>query len=174
MKKLFVLILVVCLLGSAAMAEETVPELNWSDFQEKYENLGSFQQIEIPDSVTMKYWIPQNMAAFDVSLIQADIPPVAAFATADGEYTAAVSVLDITSLEDYAVSLENNGTGNFRNLILNGFDAIGAENEADGIDILIIPVTDTQVLVYYFTPLNGDDGWDSTKTVIVASIQVVE
>ena len=34
------------------------------------------------------------------------------------------------------------------------------------------PITETQVLVYCFTPLNGDDDWDATKVAIVSSVQV--
>ena len=40
--------------------------------------------------------------------------------------------------------------------------------------MVIIPVNDTSVLVYAFTPLHGDEEWDETKRVIVSSIQVAE
>ena len=173
MKKLFVLMLALCLMCSVALAEEA-PALNWADYQEKYESEGSFQQIEIPEIVTMLYWIPNDMAAFDASLIKADIPPVAVFASAAGNRTISVFALNITGLEEYLTGLQGAGASNFNNITVNGIDCIGAENEESSIDICIVPITETMVLVYNFTPLNGDDEWDEIKTAIVASVQVAQ
>ena len=175
MKKLFALMLALCLLCSVALAEEEVVEINWTDVQnDELEAKGQFQQIEIPDTAKLVYWIPSNLAAYDVSQIAAEVAPVAAFATEDMTYTVSVYALNVTSLEEYLTSLEGNGTANFKNVTLNGFSAIAAENEAMSCDMLIIPVTDTMVLVYNFTPLNGDADWDAVKAYMVASIQVAE
>ena len=57
---------------------------------------------------------------------------------------------------------------------MNGIDCVGCENEANNFDILIVPITETQVLAYVFTPLNGDDGWDETKVAMVSSVQVAQ
>ena len=175
MKKLFALMLALCLLCSFALAEEETPVLNWADYSNNESVAsGSFQQVTFPDIVTLLYWVPGNMAAFDVNLIQADIPPVAAFATEDGNYTISVFALNITSLEAYLTELQSKGTDKFRNVTVNGIDCVSCENEETSIDILVVPITETQVLVYNFTPLNGDDDWDATKAVIVASIQVAQ
>ena len=175
MKKLFALLLALCLLCSFALAEEEIPVLNWSETtNDQIEASGSFQKIEFPDVATLLYWVPNNMAAMDVSTIEADIPPAAAFTTADENYTISVFALNTTGLEDYLTILQNNGADKFRNITVNGIDCVSCENEEASIDILVVPITETQVLVYNFTPLNGDDDWDATKAVIVASIQVAQ
>ena len=175
MKKLFALMLALCLLCSFALAEEEeIPVLNWADVEDQVKEAGSFQQITFPEIATLLYWVPSNMDAFDVSQIPAEVPPVAAFATADGNYTLSVFALNITSLEEYLNGLQGQGAANFKNITVNGIDCVGCENEAQNSDILIVPITETQVLVYNFTPLNGDDDWDETKAVMVSSVQVAQ
>ncbi len=173
MKKLFALALTLCLLCSFALAEE-VPTLNWADVEDQVKESGSFQQVAFPDVATLLYWVPNNMAAFDVSQTPDAIPPVAAFATEDGNYILRVFALNITSLEEFLNSLSADGAANFNNVTINGIDCVACENESQNSDILIVPITDTSVLVYNCTPLNGDDGWDATKTVIISSIQVAQ
>ena len=172
MKKLFALMLALCLLCSFALAEEEIPTLSWADVDDQVKEAGSFQKIEFPDVATLLYWVPGNMDAFDANQIPEDVPPVAAFATADGNYILRVYALNITSLEDYLNLLQGQGTANFKNVTVNGIDCVGCENEANNFDILIVPITETQVLAYVFTPLNGDDDWDATKVAIVSSVQV--
>ena len=175
MKKLFALLLALGMLCSFAMAEEAeAVELSWDSVSDETKALGSLQQIEIPDVVKIVYWVPQNMAALDVNQIEAEVPPVAAFATADEEYTISVYALNAADgWEAYVAGL--GATEETAKLVItNGIQAIGFEAEEEGIDMVIIPVTDTMVVVYAFTPLNGDEDWDATKAVIVASIQAAE
>ena len=176
MKKLFALMLSLCLLCSMAIAEgnEEPVVLDWADYAtEEILNSGYEQQITVC-GITMLYWIPKNMAAFDVSQIETDVPPAAVYTTADQNYSISVFALTIPSLEDYAAGLEAKGVSNFRNITLNGFDVIGAEDENNSIDILIVPMDDTTVLVFNFTPLNGDDEWDGAKVAVVASVRIAE
>ncbi len=175
MKKLFALMLALCLLCSCAMAEEETAVLNWSDVvNEQIEASGTFQQLSIPDIGTLIYWVPSNMAAVDVSQIQAEVPPVAVFASADENYTLTVYALTITGIEDYLTELQGKGASGFKNITVNGIDTVACESEEENMDILVIPVTETMVLVYFFTPLNGDDEWDEVKGVILSSIQVAQ
>ena len=174
MKKLFALALALCLLCSFALAEEEIPTLNWSDVEDQVKEAGSFQQVTFPDVATLLYWVPSNMAAADVSQFPDEVPPVAAFTTEDGNYTLRVYALNTTGLEDYLNLLQGQGAANFKNVTVNGIDCVGCENEANNFDILIVPITETQVLAYVFTPLNGDDGWDETKVAMVSSVQVAQ
>ena len=114
MKKLFALALALCLLCSFALAEEEVPTLNWADVEDQVKESGSFQQVAFPDVATLLYWVPNNMAAADVSQIPEDVPPVAAFATADGNYLLRVYALNTTGLEDYLNLLQGQGAGHRR------------------------------------------------------------
>ncbi len=173
MKKLFALILALGLLFSFAMAEEEVAaELSWDNVSEETKAAGAFQKVAFQDpAVTLIYWVPANMAAQDVSAL-ADQGVVAAFTTEDEEYAITVSALNVTSLEEYATGL---GIAESAKLVMvNGLQTIAAEVEDQDIDMLIVPVTETLILVYSFTPLNGDEGWDAVKAAIVSSIQLAE
>lgn len=174
MKKLFALLLALGLLCSFAMAEEAEAiELSWDSVSDDAKAVGDFQQIDMQDLGKIIYWVPQNMAAQDVSAIGAE-GLVAAFATDDGEYTISVYGLMVADgWEAYIASLGATEE-NAKLVITNGIQAISFENEEQGIDMLVIPVNDTTVIVYAFTPLNGDEDWDEVKGVIISSIQVAE
>lgn len=172
MKKLFALILALGLLFSFAMAEDAAVELSWDAVSEETKAAGAFQQVVFQEpAVKLIYWVPANMAAQDVSSL-ADQGVVAAFTTGDEAYAITVSALSIPSLEEYATGL---GIAESAKLVMvNGLQAVAAEVEAQDIDMLIVPITETMILVYSFTPLNGDEGWDAVKAAIVSSIQLAE
>ena len=174
MKKLFALLLALGLLCSFAMAEEAEAiELSWDSVSDDAKAVGDFQQIDMQDLGKIIYWVPQNMAAQDVSAIGAE-GLVAAFATDDGEYT--ISVYGLMVADGWEAYIAGLGATeeNAKLVITNGIQAISFENEEQGIDMLVIPVNDTTVIVYAFTPLNGDEDWDEVKGVIISSIQVAE
>ena len=173
MKKLFALILALGLLCSFAMAEDAALELSWDNVSEEAKAVGSFYPIDMQESGKIIYWVPQNMAAQDISAIEA-VGLLAAFATEDGEYT--ISVYGLANADGWQAYVAGLGITeeNANQFTTNGIYAIGFEQEEKGIDLVIIPVNDTSVLVYAFTPLHGDEEWDETKRVIVSSIQVAE
>lgn len=172
MKKVIILIACLCLICSAAFAEEAVV-LNWADIgTDEVQALGEFQQIEIPDLLTVCYWIPSVMNAVDVSVIDGPFKPTALYTTEDQKYSLAVFVAEVSSLQEYAALMESQGGGsNFHNLTINGVDCISYEVADSDIDSLIYPVSDTVILSFNCTPLNGDEDWDATKAAIFGSIQ---
>ena len=181
MKKLLTLALALCLLCSFALAEET-PELSWENSLSENPNLeanGSTQKITIDGVGDILYWIPNDLAAVDVSTIQAEIPPIAAFG-ADNEgntYSASVFALTLTDgLEAYVAAQKEAGADvdNAKLLITNGLQIIGMENPVAGIDMIILPVNDSLILLFTFTPLNGDEEWDQVKAYIASSIRLAQ
>ncbi len=175
MKKLFALLLALGMLCSFAMAEEAeVLELSWDSVSDETKAVGSLYQIAIPDVGTLIYWMHQDMAPVDVNLVEAEIPPVAAFAAND-EYTASVYVLVCTE-EGQEAYLATRGVTeeNLKVVVTNGIKAISFEQEEDDVDTLFILIGDNMIIEYDFTPLNGDEDWDAVKATIVASIQLVK
>ena len=174
MKKLFALILALGLLFSFAMAEEDVAiELSWDNVSEETKALGSFYQIAIPNVGTLIYWMHQDLAAVDVSLSEAEIPPVAAFAAND-QYQAAVYVLVCTEDQETYLASQGVTEDNLKIVVTNGIKAIAFENEEDDLDTLFILIGDDMIIEYDFTPLNGDEEWDAVKAATIASIQWAE
>ena len=181
MKKLLAVALSLCLLCSFALAEET-PELSWENSLSENPNLeanGSTQQIAVDGVGNILYWIPNNLSAIDVSTIEAEIPPIAAFG-ADNEgtsYSVSVYALTVTGgLEAYAAGLKEAGADvdNAKLVITNGLQIVGIENPAEGIDMILLPVNDSTILLFACTPLNGDEEWDQVKAYIASSIRLAE
>ena len=167
MKKVFVLLVCLCMMGSVVSAED-VTELNWAEIgTEEVQALGEFQQIE-----TTVFWIPSGMASVDVSGMQGFFKPAALYGTEDGAYSVMLFVSEVEGLEQYAALMETEGGGsNFKNLIVNGVECIGYEVESANMECLLYPVTENKILTFSFVPMDGDDDWDGTKAVIIASIQ---
>ena len=177
MKKLFTLTLALCLLFTFALAEDPdsgenqVQELNWEDVvREDIEAAGTAEQITVA-GVTLLYWIPGDMAPADVSGIRAEDPPAAVYSTEDGEYAISLFSLNVTSLEEYLSGLEAGGAEYFENLRLNGLDCVGCENQDENVQILIVPVDETTLLEFRFTPFIGEAGWIEIKDLVAASVR---
>ncbi len=170
MKKLFALLLSLCLLCSVALAED--PELNWSDVSDENKALGELMQLSLPDMPGIIFWVPSVMAAADVSSL-GDTAPAAAFLTEDNAYSLSVYTLEVSSLEDYLTEQVNNGT-EISNITINGITAVACENSNLNFEGIIIKMTDTTLLYFACTPKDGDDTWDDVKGIIFSSIQVAQ
>lgn len=175
MKKAILLIVCLCMMCSAAYAEETI-ELNWADIgSEEIQALGEFQQVVIPDLPAICFWIPSVMKSVDVSGMEGFFKPTALYATEDQTCSIVVFVSEISSLEEYAALMQSEGGGSdFRNVKINGVDCIAYEVKDSDLDCLVYPVSENVIISLNCTPLNGDGDWDSTKGAIFASIQPVQ
>jgi len=174
MKKVILLLTCLCLIFSAAFAEEGLV-LDWADVgTEEVAALGEFQQIELPDMPTIVYWIPSGMVAVDVGGMEGPFTPSALYVTEDQAYSVTLFAFEISSLEEYAVILESEGgASNFSNVTVNGVDCIRYEVASENMECLIYPLTEQMILSFSFVPMDGDEEWDATKGVIVSSIQLV-
>ena len=167
MKRLFAALLALCLLFSAALAEE----LNWEEYEEEVGRTGRTEQVKVPDKGTVKFWMPKTLKATDVKKIKADVRPAAAYKSKKG-FAATITVMNVTSLEDYTNELKAAGADYFNNMKINGIDCVGCENEQSDMEMLLVPVDETTVLVYQLSPLDTEDeDWDEMKGYIIASIR---
>ena len=77
MKRAILMIVCLCMMCSAAFAEETI-ELNWEQIgTEEVAAQGEFQALEIPDVCTVNFWIPSVLNAVDTSVIEGPFKPTA-------------------------------------------------------------------------------------------------
>ena len=161
MKKLLAIALFLCMLCTCAFAEEAVTSLNWSDIPEDVMSAG------------ILCWIPGNMAAVDVSAIEAEVVPYSAFQTEDGAYSVSVFALQVSSVDEFLASLEADGA-ELGEIELNGIECISFSQAESGVEGVVIPMSDELVLSITCTPAEGDEDWDQVKGVIFASIQAWE
>ena len=175
MKKVILMVLCLCMMCSAAFAEEAIV-LNWEEIgTEEVASQGEFQALEIPDVCTVYFWIPSVLNAVDTGVIEGPFKPTALYTTEDDSYGLADFLNEIGSLEEYASLMETQAGGsNFRNVTVNGVDCIGYEVAENDMECLIYPVTENIIVTFSCTPLNGDEDWDLTKGAIFASIQLGE
>lgn len=176
MKKLFALMLALCLLCSVAMAEVTPDaELTWDP---SLEENGTTQQIQIGDAATLLYWIPNQLSAIDPASVPSEITPVAAFGAENEDivYTVSVFALEVESLEAYLLSQQEAGADidNGKLVVTNGIQVIGYENPTINAEMAVAPATENLILVFAFTPCDGDEDWDAVKGYIVSSIRLAE
>ena len=169
MKKLFAVVLFLCMFCTCAFAESTA--LSWENVPEETQSAGQFTQIALADDLALLCWIPANMAAVDVSTIETEVSPVEAYQTEDGAYTVSIFALQVNGVDEYLGSLEANGA-ELGDLDINGIEAVSFVQKDNGVEGVVIPVTDELVLSIACTPVDGDEGWDQVKGVIFSSIQL--
>lgn len=169
MKKLFAVVLSLCMFCTCAFAESTA--LSWENVPEETQAAGQFTQIALADDLALLCWIPANMAAVDVSTIEAEVSPVEAYQTEDGAYSVSIFALQVNDVDGYLSSLEANGA-ELGDLDINGIEAASFVQKDNGVEGVIIPISDELVLSVACTPVDGDEGWDQVKGIIFSSIQV--
>lgn len=169
MKKLFAVVLFLCMFCTCAFAESTA--LSWENIPEETQAAGQFTQIALAEDLALFCWIPANMAAVDVSTIEAEAAPVEAYQTEDGAYTVSIFALQVNDVDEYLSSLEANGA-ELGDVEINGIEAVSFVQRDNGVEGVVIPVSDELVLSIACTPADGDEGWDQVKGVIFSSIQV--
>ena len=169
MKKLFAVVLFLCMFCTCAFAESTA--LSWESIPEEAQAVGQFTRIALADDLALLCWIPSNMAAVDVSTIEAEIPPVEAYQAEDEAYTVSIFALQVNDVDEYLNNLEANGV-ELGDLDINGIEACSFVQKDNNVEGVIIPVSDELVLSIACTPADGDEGWDQVKGVIFSSIQI--
>ena len=159
-----------CLLCSAAFAEETEEaiELNWEDIAEEVKAQGEFRQKEIPGECTVSYWIPSIMKAGETTN--------STMYSMDDKHIISIGLTKLMmSVEDTAALLEQTGIGSgFRSLTINGVDCISYETTDSNFESLIFPLTSNTALNILCTSLDGDTEWAATVYTIFSSVQKAE
>lgn len=105
MKKLFAVVMVLCLMMSAALAE--APALNWSDFEAAIEAGGVTGQFYTFDEISMKIWIPEGLNEVELTDEDKEAGFIGYFAADDQSAAVSIVYVDMegTSIEEYAESL---------------------------------------------------------------------
>ena len=171
MKKVFLIVACLCLLCSAAFAEDTA-ELKWEDYAEAAAQ-GEPQELEIPGLCTVNFWVPSFLHATDPNVIEGPFKPTALYASEDENYGLAILLMEINDLEGYQNMIMTDGGGsNSSNIMINGVSCFAYEVEESDMECLLYPVTDSVTLTFSCSPLNGDEDWDVVKGTIFASIRI--
>lgn len=108
MKKVFAILMALCLFVGVAMAEGTA-SLNWSDFEPILEQAGITGQFYTFDQIAVKIWLPDGMNAVELSEDDIANGYIGYYQPEDQSGAVAVMYVDVNgmSLEEYAQYLTN-------------------------------------------------------------------
>lgn len=103
MKKVFAILMALCLFVGVAMAEGTA-SLNWSDFEPILEQAGITGQFYTFDQIAVKIWLPDGMNAVELSEDDIANGYIGYYQPEDQSGAVAVMYVDVNgmSLEEYA------------------------------------------------------------------------
>ncbi len=172
MKKLVAMLLALCLLGSFALAENT---LSWENVTEEVAAAGTFYKVVLPDNPEILYWVPNVLQPVPEEQLPEENRPVAYYMAVDGEttYALAVYALNVPSVETYVNSMPESGYENIMAFEVNGLSCFSYSFAATNTEGMVLPLTDELVLAFVVSPVDGDEEWDQVKGVIFSSLQCV-
>lgn len=181
MKKLFALILSLCLLAACcAFAEEAeedngMPEINWADFEEAASQIDG-QFVAIAD-LGLKMFVPAVFGNAEVSEEQKAAGVIAILSTADGAGRVSITYQNLGEMDDEAFveELEKAGATDIDPAILNGGDAMSYDLEVNGTKTtnVVIPFEGGDIVTFSFAPMD-DEGFKGVAAIMIASIQDAE
>ena len=165
MKKLFALMLALCLLGSVAMAGELV----WAgDAEEAASQIeGEFHTIK---EGSLKVWIPAVLQESELTEEDKEEGIIANFETADGEAGVFVQYYDLEgmSLDEYAEDRKENDAEEIEAGTVNGLPCLAYK--LDDSAVMAFALENGYVLEFVCGPMD-DEGFASVAALILSSIQ---
>lgn len=158
MKKLFALLMLVCIaLTSAAMAES----VTWEEVgAPTVEALGLEGDFVALSDMGLAIWIPSDLSAVEVSDEDAAAGRYALFVDNDQECFLSVDAVNVEGMTlDQA--LENavaNGMTEPEIVNINGIDAVTYGDETNNIGCIVLVDTNSNLIIFSFGPVDSDEG----------------
>ena len=179
MKKLFALVLALCLLCSFAMAETeaTVPTINWSDFEDKAVEIGGVLHGFSEVGIDYMMFVPDGFEAVEVPADAAEAGVLAILS--NGTLTFSVSKYSIEGMsrDDFLESLNVAKATEIEAGILNGIECFSyILTTADGLMTtnVAFPTDDAkEMITFTFAPSDSEENLELLK-VVAASIQPIQ
>ena len=170
MKKFVVLLMVLCLLGTCALAEGN--QINWSDVEEQVAASGIEGDFYSVADIGVKMFIPAALKEIDLSDEDVEEGYICYLSTDDQSAVVAVMYADFegNSLEDYAAILPDIGATGVEMDVINGIPAVTYEvPENDSVNVAMM--TDTGYAIEFVFNPASDEGFKSMSAIMCASIQ---
>ena len=172
MKKLFALLLALCLMLCACAYAEKTAEINWADVEEKAAQIEG-QFAPIADLGVMMY-IPSIFGSVEVSDEQKAAGVIALLSTADGAGRISFTYQDLGGMDGdaFVAELEKAGATDIEVAVLNGRNALSYDLVVNGVKSsnVVIDVDETKILTISFAPMD-DEGFAELAGILTASIQ---
>lgn len=169
MKKLFALLLSLCLLCSAAALADN--SLSWESVSEAATAMGG--EFKTFDEIAVKLWMPATMQEIELTDDDRANGYIGYYASEDetGEISVVYVDAQYTSLEDYQAYLLENGVQEVETGSVNGLACISYESDDTG--VLAFTTQKGYILEIAAAPLS-EDSFKSIIGVVMSSIQSAE
>ena len=167
MKKLFALMIALCLLGSVAMADDLVWE---GEIAEKASQIdGEFHSF---DEIAVKIWMPAVLKELELSDEDKEEGFIGYFETEDKSSAVSVVYVDMDgmTLEDYETQLKDNGAEEIEPGTVNGLSCLSYLIKEKDTACLAFTTEKGYILEVSAAPFS-DEGFQSTLAFVLSSIQ---
>ena len=171
MKKLFAILMALCLTLSFAALAEADNEVNWSDVEGTLEEAGVTGEFVTFDQIAVKIWIPEGLEAVELTDEDVENGYIGYFADDEAQLAVVYANVEGMSIEDYAAQLEGmDGISEIAMLVINGLPAVRYQMaENDSLNIAFATEAG-YILEVTMAPLSAE-GADVVWGVVGASIQ---
>lgn len=171
MKKLFAILMALCLFVSGAALAEAAEEVNWSDVEDIIAESGVNGEFHTFDEIAVKIWIPEGLDSVELTQEDRDEGYIGYFENEEAALAVVYVNMDGASIEDYAATLaETDGVENIAILNINGLPGVRYQMlENDSLNIAFATEAG-YILEVTMAPLSTE-GADVVWGVVGASIQ---
>ena len=175
MKKLLALVMMLCMLCTAAVAENA-SEITWSDVEATLTEQGLTGEFAVLDQLGLKIWLPNGLDAVEVSEADAAAGRLALFTDADHTAYLAVDAIHVDGMtldQYYESALAAEGVSDVEMVTANGLSAVIYKSEAMDFWSASLVDTNSNIITFVMGPAS-EDGSQIVFSVIVASLQTAE
>jgi len=169
MKKLFALVLSLCLLCSIAMAEEAA-EMNWADVEAA---AAEYNGVFFPIDLGLKVWAPADYLVYTQDQLPEDYTSKGIYALItpeDGSGAIALQYVEANGAEvmDCVNAIE--GASDPKAMVINGFPCVNFDLKAQDATAVAFGTEQGRLFVVSFMPISNAD-FAKIATIMVASLQ---
>ena len=176
MKKLFALVLALCLLCGVALAEDSGNTITWDDIQPILEASGLSGDFVVFDQLGLKIWLPAGLVATEVSAEDAAAGRLALYMAEDQSSYFVVDAVHVDGMTlDQAIENAQATAKSVDAINTNGLSAVSYINEASDTMCVSLVDTNSNIINFAVGPYSADP--ENTETVfsfIMASLQPAE
>ena len=175
MKKLIAIVMMLCLLCAAAVAEEA-NVMNWTDVEGTLADSGLTGEFAVLDVLGLKVWLPAGLNAAEVSEADAAAGRLALFTDADQTAYLAVDAANVEGMtidQLYENAKATEGLSDVDMISANGLTMVVYKSETMNFWSASLVDTNSNIINFVMGPAS-DDGSQLVFSVIVASIQPAE
>ena len=175
MKKLFALVMMLCLLCTAAVAEDA-STMNWTDIEPTLAAQGLTGDFLVPDYWGLKVWLPEGLNAVEVSEADAAAGRLALFTDADQTAYLAVDAMNVEGMtidQYYENAKATEGLSDVEMITVNGLNAVVYKSETMNFWSASLVDTNSNIINFVMGPAS-EEGSQLVFSIILASLQIAE